>query len=168
MEQLIKFNTLEGEKEIDLYSIISEDDTFVPKKTTKRVVKYDGCKKLAAYFKLVIKETPLFFSQPNSENKQQHVWCMRMGFKGDQDRDNRTFAEGEASQFNTKPINKGADGNPILNKDNIDAQFKSNMAYKRAYCRGVFKHLGMLGVYADIESPSFYEGENGTLDIQQL
>ena len=170
MEQLIKFNTKEGEKELNLFSIIEESDMFAPDKTRPnfKVMKYDGCKKLADFFWVVIKDTPLFLTQPTADNKNQHVWAGFLGFKGDSDRDYWVFSEGEASQFNTNPIGADDNGRPVLNSKNIDWQFKSNMAYKRFFCRGVFKILGMYWLYADIESPSFATNGDSISDYGSL
>ena len=158
MEQIVKFKTDKGAMDFDLFKIIGDKDIYAPDKNKPnfKVITYDGCKKLADYRGVVLKETPQFLVQPNSDNMQQHVWGMWLGFKGTNDRDERQFCEWEASQLNTGQIVKTKDGSAKHDQwTKIDAQFKSAMAYKRAYCRGVLRILGLLGMYSAVESPSF-------------
>ena len=99
MAQMVQFKTPTGTTEVDLFSIITEKD--VRKSGKANVISYDGCKKIADFFGVVIKDNPMFLSQPNRENMQQHIRGMWLGYKGDESRDNRQFCEGEASQLNT-------------------------------------------------------------------
>ena len=170
MEKLIKFNTKEWVKELDLFTIIEETDLFSPNKNkpTFKVVSYDGCKKLANFFEVVVKETPIFLCQPTAENKHQHIWGCRVGFKGQSDRDDWAFCEGEASQFNTNPVNADTAGRPILDMSNIDAQFKSAMAYKRSRCKWVLRIIGLIWTYWAVESPSFKNNDGSISDYSDI
>lgn len=140
--------------EKDLKEAVAETDVWMSWKA--KVLSYDGCKKLADYCGIVVKETPQVFCSPTDSNMQQHIRGMRVGYKGDADRDNRIFCEWEASQLNTGQLVKKAEwGMRHDQRSKIDSQYKSNMAFKRAYCRGVLRLVGLIGVYSSVEAPAF-------------
>ena len=160
MENIIKFKTIDGSVEFDLFKIIDEKDMW--KNGKLEIISYDGCKKLADYFGVVMKETPQFLCQPNAENWQQHIFWMWVWFKGDSNRDNWIYSEWEASQLNTGEMVKDKEGNVRhVQTTKVDSMYKSNMSFKRAYCRWILRILGLIGIYSDIESATFGNIANG-------
>ena len=140
-----------GETKVcNLFDIISESDAWehVDKKTWRRtkIIWYDGCKKIADAACVVIKETPVFVSHPMEWNLQQHIRWMRMWFKGDKERDNWVFIEWEANKLNAKDWT-------------VSGDYKSAMAFKRAYCKWLLRLVGLIWVYSAVEADVFNESK---------
>lgn len=143
---------------VPLSEIIDANDIFTSGKTP--VITYDGTKKIADYCWIVIKENPMFLVQPGNENKQQHIWWLWFGYKGEDNRDNWVFSEGEASLLNTGRIEKTKEGgSKHIEWGEVDSMYKSAMAYKRAYCRGVLRLAKLYGVYSAVEAQEFSKME---------
>lgn len=156
-----------------LENIIDVKNDLRERKGTK-IISYDGCKKLADFCWIVIKETPMFPVQPNVNNRQQHIWAMWLGYKWDNDRDNRLFIEGEASMLNTGKIVEDPT-NPWKTKvdeiNSVDSKYKSTMAYKRAYCKGIVRMTRLIGIYSDVEASDFQKPDSDnkvTLDYDAI
>lgn len=169
-ELLFKYGLSNNPKEANLFDIISESDYRTSWRL--KIISYDWCKKIADYCGVVIKETPLFLTQPNSENLQQHIRAGYLWYKWDNNRDNRVFTEWEASKLNTwKFVEKVVDWKKTTVHDErtkIDAQYKSAMAYKRFWCRWVLRLLNITGFYSAVESPTFIRWEKQEIDYNSL
>lgn len=119
------------------------------------VISLAGCQSLADYENLVEKKMETVIL-PTTDNHQQHVVNIWVGYAGDNNSDNWTRASGEASTLNTGEILQDASGNKrVSERTKIDSQYKYSMADKRAYCRAVLKHLRLFGVYSAVEADSF-------------
>lgn len=152
--------------ECDLFSVIEEKDTRKVGKSS--IISYNGCKKIAEHCAISIKQTPIFLVQPSDTNLQQHIRWIWMGYKWDSDMDNWEFVEWEASQLNTwQLVNKLEGWKKHDQWTKVDSQFKSAMAYKRAYCKWVLKLAWLIGVYSVVEAPVF-ENTTESIDYKNL
>lgn len=145
-----------GEKVVrPLFEIIWKNDVW--NKGGIRIISYDGCKRLADFCGVVIKETPMLHCSPTTWNRQQHIWGIRLGFADQNSRDTRVFSEWEASLLNTWTLVKDEASwkQRVSEYGSIDAKYKSAMAYKRAYCKWIIRLLWLTGVYSDIEASDF-------------
>lgn len=146
-------------------SIVGEKGTWTIKAGYKdiKVLSYNSCKKLFLSAGLKFIESPKLVCTPDESNKQQHIWLIGM-----QDTEwNQVYAEGEASRFNTWKITqqKNADGAIVtkyIEVSEIDAKYRSRMAYKRAFCRCVMDILWLEEYYSEDDSREFRNTSNGT------
>lgn len=134
------------------------------------ILSYNSCKKLFLEAKLEYVGEPKLVCGPREDNKQQHIWVL--GIKDT--KGNVLYSEGEASKYNTGKHTVGTDpaGKPVnlyseLNE--IDAKYRSRMAYKRAFCRCVMDILGLEEFYSDSDASEFKkmvsEGKDIDADI---
>ena len=153
--------------EYPVSDFISESDVY--EKDRLKIITLDWIKKIADWLWIVVKETPWFLCQPDVWNRQQHIWWLRMWFKWDSDRDNWIYSEWEASQLNTWKITYKDWKREHDEINSVDSKFKSNMAYKRAYCRWVIRLASLYGLYSNVEAVEFQKVEWSTmLEYEQL
>lgn len=142
--------------EKSLGEVITRDDFFLVNKA--KVLKYNGCKKLAdvAGLRISKERPPQFVSSPSDNNKQQHIWLLCVESKVDSN--TFQFAEGEASTLNTGKLTKTKEGAMKYSEvDSVDAKFRSRMAYKRAFSRAVLDLLGLYEFYTEEDAKEFKE-----------
>lgn len=160
--------TLENGKivfnDIQISEVLDKDDTYSTD-DGKRIIKYEGWKKIANYCGIVVSKQvpPALLTQPSKENKQQHVFRVILEYLAKPEI--YAIGVGEASQLNTgKLVNK--DGLTVHEETgHIDSEFKASMAYMRAYVRAMKDLVKMQGVFGDVEAPDF---GSGTLDYKNL
>ena len=136
-----------------LWEIIGEKWLWMTGKMP--ILSYSSCKKLFLATKLKYVSEPKLVCTPDESNKQQHIWIMWM-----QDQlGNIVYSDGEASKYNTgKLITISKDGKPTQvysELTEIDAKYRSRMAFKRAFCRCVMDILGLEEFYSETDSTEF-------------
>ena len=143
---------------VALDEVIDNNDTWSKGKV--KILSYDWCKRIAHFCGIQECKNPApnLMCTPIEGNMQQHVWGLFLEFKNNASV--YTFAEWEASKLNTWEFTMVVDsqGNKRQKHNEwtkIDAQYKSNLAYKRAYCRWVIKLVWLKGLYVEVEAPSF-------------
>ena len=130
------------------------------------ILSYNSIKKLAKEANLQPCCEPKLVCTPTDDNKMQHIWIIWL-----QDASgNKLYSEWEASKYNTgKWV-----GNPAkyVELTQIDAQYRSRMAYKRAYCRCVLDILWLDEFYSDSDASAFQKSnsqqEDNTINITDL
>lgn len=160
-QRLVKLSDTESK---DLIDIIGENGIWKVGKLS--IVSYNSCKKLFLAAKLKHSSVPQLVCQPNDSNKQQHIWIMWM-------RDqmgNEVYSDGEASKYNTgKLVNVKGDTGKVtqayVELTEIDAKYRSRMAFKRAYCRCVLDILGLDEFYSEDDAKEFKKSLEQTGDV---
>lgn len=171
-DNLERIISVEGKDPVALGKVIWANDVWVSGKLN--IISYNGCKKLAKYFMIqVCKDpAPVFYwpEYPQSwkENRMQHIWSMFMEFASN--KATYVFVEGEASILNTWDIMDvlvdGKKTKMYTEMNSVSAKYRSRMAYKRAFCRGVLDLLAMDDFYSDIDAEEFKAG--APVDIEKL
>lgn len=142
----------------DLIEIIGENGIWNVWKL--KIISYNSCKKLFMAAKLKYAGNPQLVCQPNESNKQQHIWLMGM----EDQMGNEVFSDGEASKYNTgKLISINKDGKPTqvyVELTEIDAKYRSRMAFKRAFCRCVMDILWLDEFYSDTDASEFRRAQD--------
>ena len=91
------------------------------------------------------------------ENKQQHIWWLFLEFRNKPEI--YEFADWEASQLNTwefTTVWEWKDKKKAHTEwTKVDARYKSNMAFKRAYCRALLKLVWLEDFYSSVEATDF-------------
>lgn len=146
-----------------LDSILDKNDTRKLSGKSSTIISYNGCKKIATALGIVVVDAKLFCT-PTEWNHQQHIWGLWL-----QKWEERAFVEGEASKLNTWEFKKGEDGvTKYYESTKIDSKYKSAMAYKRAYCKGVVQLSGLIGFYTEVEAEDFKNPNADNLDYNAL
>ena len=142
-----------------LWEIIWENGLWMTGKMP--ILSYSSCKKLFLATKLKHIAEPKLVCKPDESNKQQHIWIMGMKDQFG----NEVYADGEASKYNTgKLINIQKDGKTVQvysETSEIDAKYRSRMAFKRAYCRCVMDILWLEEFYSETDSTEFKRKAEG-------
>lgn len=168
MDTLIFTNEKNEKVSIPLSDVIDVTNDIWNRDRT-RVMSYDGCKKIAAYCWITVKETPVFPCQPTKDNYLQHIWLLRLGYTWDTENKYSIFAEGEASKLNTGKIYKDTSWAVKYDEANpVDSKYRSAMAYKRAYCRWILQLVQLTGIYSEVEAADFKKPDGEAIDYTTL
>lgn len=151
---IVSIYTSKGYEDVALSGVIDLEQDTRETKEGNRIISYAWCKKLARNFSVCKKDVSLVCT-PTQDNKQQHIYTMWLGFKGDNDRDNWVHVEGEASKYNTGKYSNSWGSTKYVEHNQIDAMYRSAIAYKRAFCKGVIQLLELHEFKADVEAKDF-------------
>ena len=163
MEKVKFIDTDWQEKEFDLISVIWEDGMW--NSWMLKIMSYNACKKLFAAAKLSFACEPKLVCTPSEWNKQQHIWLVGMKTQDW----TVHYSEWEASKYNTgKIVQEDVWGKKVITyveATEIDAKYRSRMAYKRAYCRCVLDMLGFDDVYSAEDAKDFQKTQKINKEI---
>lgn len=155
--------TLSDGTKADVFAYIDKSDTreVTSGKNKLKIISFVGCKKLANKLWIVISKAD-FPCIPNADNHQQHIRLLTMNYS-----EKMVIVSGEASKLNTGEIVTNKEGKPQHSeRKKIDSKYKSDMAFKRAYCKGILQLLELYDFYSDSEAAEFVKPETaGSIDL---
>lgn len=134
-----------------------------------QIMSYNACKRLFEVARLKYVAPPSFVCEPTEGNKQQHIWLMGM----EDSFGKVTYSDGEASRFNTGKLvaQKQADWTvkTIYSElTEIDAKYRSRMAFKRAFCRCVLDLIGFEDFYSAEDAREFAKMPTTDIDSSTI